>query len=80
MAIEVEIFDLEGPAKQVVFDIHGTRRIITDNTFGRTLHGWYERKGIRVKFYYKPSWLARQRMRWFHGWKWIDVDDKSKTV
>lgn len=75
MAIEVEIIDLDQNIKGYVYGIHSTPYMFPGED--RVLHGWYVRKGIKIKFYYKPSWLSRFRMYWFHGWKWVDVDDKE---
>ena len=71
--MEIEYWDLPTEVKDIVYDIHGSKNLFLEGD--RILYGWYERDGVKVKFYYRPSFLSRQRMYWIHGWKWIDVDE-----
>ena len=75
--VEINVWELEAKAKEPFYDIHDFKDIFHKG--GRILHGWYERKGLRIKFYYTPSWAAKQRMYWFHGWKWVPFKDDKKS-
>jgi len=40
------------------------------NNADRELVGWYNRKNLRVAFYYEPSWWSKKKMYWIYGWEW----------
>lgn len=62
-------------AEEIEYELsacHGDR---DEELYGgnRVAVGTYIKDGIRITFYYKPSFYSRMKMYWIFGWSWEDT-------